>query len=340
MLSIGGQKIFTYREMAELLRSIGSFYYWPNEGNLGDLLIAEATRQFFEQEKLKWAPYNPANPPLETSYNLVYGGGGRFTSHWGSLEKHLTHLISPRVSRCIILPHSFHQVDSFLQKLDARHTVFCRGSRSFDYVTSCTPQQVQVRKGHDMALNLQLSKLPGKGQTPPGFEQESTRLASLMQHASRTLKRKVWQATVSCHFEGRSRKIAFLLRTDKERNLAVSSKHAYDISLFWSSSCSGNAYTPELIRLFAAALQYPDIIVTDRLHVGILSLLCNKQVYLLDNNYGKLEEVYQQSLQGNYPVSLVCDTALPLELQKAFSQLEHSWKSRFIHLVKKLTRRS
>ena len=39
-------------------------------------------------------------------------------------------------------------------------------------------------------------------------------------------------------------------------------------------------------------------VITDRLHVGIAAALLGKEVYLLDNSYRKLSEVYKRSLQS------------------------------------------
>ena len=40
------------RRVAEVLREAQPFFFWPNDGNIGDLLIAEASRQFFRREGL------------------------------------------------------------------------------------------------------------------------------------------------------------------------------------------------------------------------------------------------------------------------------------------------
>lgn len=327
-------------ELVETLHSLGTFYYWANEGNLGDLLIAEATRQLFDREKLSWKPYRPDIQPEEESYVLVYGGGGRFTNHWGGIHKHLAHLTSSRVRQCIILPHSFHQVDSFLQALDERHTIFCRGESTFSYVRNTVQPEVSVRLADDMALSLDLNTLPSPGSTPPWAAEEEQQLAKLLRwKVGRIMKRKVWYATVRSRIQGKCRKTAFLLRTDKEKNTSLSSPMAYDISLVWSSSCAGNKYTPELIRQFAAALQSPEVIVTDRLHVGILSMLCGKEVYLLDNDYKKLSDVYQLSLKHSPGVHLLDSGQIPQDIHTAFHQLNRGLFARvYLNLHRLLNR--
>lgn len=340
-MQTGPQKKTELHELAASLRELGEFYYWPNEGNLGDLLIAEATRQFFEREKLNWKPFCPMNPPQEASYNLVYGGGGRFTSHWGSLTRHRKYLTAPQVKQCIILPHSFYQVDDFLRSFDNRHTIICRGQHTYDYVTATVAPQVQVALADDMALSLNLATMATCGTSIAGYEAEEKQLSTLLNsHVGRIMQRKVRLSTVRSTLNSKCCKIAFLLRTDAEKSHPLTSPMAYDISLVWSSSCAGNSHTPRLIKLFADALRYPDVVVTDRLHVGILSLLCGKTVYLLDNDYGKLGEVHRLSLQKKYPTAqLITGQHLPPDIEKAFDKLNNSIFTRLYLALRKLRKR-
>ena len=57
-----------------------------------------------------------------------------------------------------------------------------------------------------------------------------------------------------------------------------------------------------------------DIIVTDRLHVGISSRLLGKEVFLFDNSYGKVSGVYEYSLKRCSRVHFVNDVQDLLKL--------------------------
>ncbi|MGN0836092.1 MAG: polysaccharide pyruvyl transferase family protein, partial [Akkermansia sp.] len=291
--------------------------YWPNDGNLGDLLIAEATRQWFRRAGIEYREYCPESPPQEEGITLVYGGGGRFTSHWGGIERHLAHLTHPRVRRGIILPHSFYQVDSFLQGLDERHTIFCRERRSYEYCRSLNLRAAVCLAG-DMGLLLDidalppLSPLPGRPAASDGTEWRQWRL--LRRAWSGRLARAVYRSSVV----SAGRRIAFLLRTDREKSSLLSSPLSFDLSLAWTSDCRATSCNAHMIRAMAEALRRVDVVVTDRLHVGIMSHLLGKEVYLLDNDYGKLSAVYAHSLHTAANVHLLGDAALPLELQAAW----------------------
>ena len=49
--------------------------------------------------------------------------------------------------------------------------------------------------------------------------------------------------------------------------------------------------------MMLSAIDSFNAILTDRLHAGIASALMGKEVYLFDNNYGKVSGVYGHSLK-------------------------------------------
>jgi len=319
--------------MKDRLLGLGVFYYWPNDGNLGDLLIAEATRQYFSRNGIKWKEFDPDNPPNEESYNLVYGGGGRFTSHWGGIDRHLVLLTAPCVKKGIILPHSFYQVDDFLRALDERHTVMCRERRSYEYVLSLHAK-AEVMLAEDLGLQLDVPALPSLSSfpvLPPEPDREKLRQRFLwLRQWPWLLSAGVRMACVRAPWQGRHAKIAFLLRTDKEKSSKLQSPFAYDISASLTTNCFPTAYNAYLIRAFAEALRYPDVVVTDRLHVGIMACLVGKETYLLDNDYGKISGVYERSLAKRPGVHLLAGGLLTPELLEGWRLLNGS-RNRILH---------
>lgn len=321
--------------MKELLKKLNKIHYWPNNGNLGDLLIAEATRQFFRRNHITWVEYNPDTPPDEENIVLVYGGGGRFTSHWEGIDVHLAHLTHPRVKKGIILPHSFFEVDFFIKGLDERHTVICREQRSYDYCCSVS-SRATIMLDDDMGLQLRLQELPEISSIP-----EIHDISNKVEHAQYELLQHGWhnkvlkgvrQATVYTLIDNQRKKVAFLLRTDKEKSAALRSPASYDISIAWNSSCRETAYNAYFIQIFAEAISYPDIVVTDRLHVAIMAHHCGKEVYLLDNDYGKLRGVYNQSLSGESNVHLLLNSELNDYLLESWNKLNYPPKIFFIKI--------
>lgn len=312
----------TTDELISLLRPLAPFYYWPNVGNLGDLLIAEATRQFFQRNALAYREYDPENPPQEEHYHLVYGGGGRFTSHWGMLPWFSEKLTAPQVSQAVILPHSLYQADDFIRSFDARHTIICREKRSYEYCQSLN-HDIRVELADDMGLQLRLNELGDlPAELTPTNAEEKRMLQCIRKGICCHMAKGVRRSTVTSPHGGKEQKIAFILRTDAERSGNVTSLLSYDISLACGNfSCKEAPYNGALLRGFAQALEYPDIVVTNRLHVGIMAHHVGKEVYLLDNDYGKLSGVYEQALSQIPDIHLIAGGELPAELQAALRKL-------------------
>lgn len=249
----------------------------------------------------------------------MYGGGGRFTSHWGGIERHLAHLTHSRVRRGIILPHSFYQVDDFLQGLDERHTIYCRERRSYEYCRSMN-LRATVCLAEDMGLLLDIDALP-----PLSYLPERPAASDNTEWKQWCLLRRAWpggvaRAVYRSSVLSEGRRITFLLRTDKEKSSLLSSPLSFDLSLAWTSDCRATSCNALMIRAMAEALRQVDVVVTDRLHVGIMSYLLGKEVFLLDNDYGKLSAVYAHSLHLAGNVHLLRDAKLPPALQAAWSR--------------------
>ena len=314
--------------LEQFLRGLGEFYYWPNEGNLGDYLIAEATRQVFRRNGLVWKEYRPESPPEEESYTIVYGGGGRFVPHWGGMDLFEEHLTRPQVRKCIILPHSIQGVDEFVSALDERHSVFCRDRKTLSYCRALN-SRAEFTLAHDMGLGLSVSDLPGLAYIEPlkaGAEDEDKTQYKLLKgggasHAWHRMK----LSTVKVG--GYGNKVTFVLRTDKEKSVQVSSDFAYDLSILYAASCRETPYSAQIVRLMADLLSCPDVVVTDRLHVAIMAMHVGKEVYMLDNDYGKLSGVYEVSLANRENVHLLpAGKAWPMQLRMAWFQLNAPWR--------------
>lgn len=322
--------------MVQYLRELGEFYFWPNNGNLGDYLLAEAARQLFREYGVVWRPYDPENPPQEESYVLVYGGGGRFVPHWGGVDRILKHLVRPAVRRCLIMPHSINGIDDFVKALDARHTVFCREWKTYAYCRALN-SQAKFLLGHDVGLSLKVAQLPSLDtlRAPQAIDgEEAAQQYAIMSGRG---MRRVWfhvrRATVVAPSTGR--KVAFMLRTDKEKSVAAASEWSFDLSALWNGSCQETACGAHLMRFMADITTYPDVVVTDRLHVAIMSMHTGRVVYMLDNDYGKLSGVYENSLNHRQNLHLLrCDEPWPAELQEAWHRLNSPLRSCFYGLAR------
>lgn len=262
------------------LHGLGSFQFRPHDGNLGDMLLDLATRQLFHRHDLR--AQTSAHP------HVVFGGGGRFVSFYGSLEGYIRELTAPSIARCIILPHSFYQVDELVCALDERHLVFCREQRSLNYCRSLN-SRARFLPEDDMALHLDRYALAHDLAASPLRPSGETR--SL---ASR-VRQMIQQSTIPLSRRG-GRRLTFLPRQGRESDLPEGWRRGWDVSDVWYGWGDGSLQQAFLIHDFLQALSETDILISDRLHVCIAGLLAGCETYLLDNNYKKLSGVYRQSL--------------------------------------------
>lgn len=131
------------------LRELGEFVYRPNLGNLGDQVIAHATREYFRRHAL---PYRE-RAGQASSFSFVYGGGGAFVPYYDMLPSLAALLRHPCFSRVVILPSSFHRCDALIDLFDERFTVFCREEQSYRYLTGRN-KKAHILMADDMAFTL------------------------------------------------------------------------------------------------------------------------------------------------------------------------------------------
>lgn len=258
------------------LQNSGKFTYIPNSGNLGDMLIAAATLQFFDIHNLSYVMYHEA-----TSFDtIVYGGGGPWIS---SYENSYTRIfpIFAKAKKIIILPSSFYKCDKLIDILDERFVLFCREKQSYSYLQA-PKTKAKIILDHDMALRIRKDILK------PGTLDISYADIHLVQMISR-------------YYSGQ-RDVGYFLRDDCEKKpnlIARNFKSDMDLSAFGGGNyCSSRDHIFFSAMLMLSVVDSVKTVITDRLHVGIASVLMGKNVYLLDNSYKKISNVYENSLKN------------------------------------------
>lgn len=268
------------KNLVNELKSLGEFVYVPNPGNLGDMLIYSSTIQFFKKLKLKYSLYKAGDMP-ET---VVYGGGGIWIDLYEcSWLKFLD--VFKNAKRIVILPSSFNNCAKLIEVLDERFVVFCRERQSFKYLTSQNTN-AKILMAPDMALGLDVDRLPTR-----------------FNKTSAVLKYVPYVNNLDVP------DVAYFTRQDMEKHYHCRSD--LDVSglgfglesssIDWADFCS---------VMMLQVINKANVIVTDRLHVAIAGYLLNKEVYLLDNTYGKLSAVYAYSLK-QYKNMHFCPDLLP-----------------------------
>jgi glycosyltransferase involved in cell wall biosynthesis/exopolysaccharide biosynthesis predicted pyruvyltransferase EpsI len=291
------------------LKKLDEFIFFPNNGNLGDVIIAEAEYQLFASLGLKYKIlnlYNDNNTDEQLlCHDYVYGGGGLFCGfHY--YENVMKIFKSKKLKKIIILPSSFYQCEDLLETLDERFIVFCREEQSFNYCLSMN-KKAKFIMAHDMAFSMEYKQFAQNWNIITNAIQKYNKKYSKLLYESycyfmitgNNIKRAIDEKVTKLR---NGLKLGIMLRTDIESNLSEDGKGRYmeaslDLSSFGWISCTDAGLVKALSFLFIMSLNYFDIIITDRLHIGITSAILGKKVYMLDNSYGKLSGVYRQSMQ-------------------------------------------
>ena len=233
---------------------------------------------------------------------------------WGQLE-YLAKLFSNKhISACIILPHSMRNCDALISAMDSRFSVFCRDEQSFQYCQSIK-STAAFFLSNDMACYMDIRNYltweEARKQLPrPGCITSALAGIFLPRHSKfRSLCRAYRKSIdrLDRHTKQREqilpdgRKLLLVMRNDSEAASSIlpnSMLHlpSVDVSRYGGGDCRWAEFNDLLVTQFFKTLDCYDVIITNRLHVSIASALLGKQVIMIDNNYGKLSGVWQQSL--------------------------------------------
>lgn len=316
----------------DYVKSMAPFLYLPNCGNLGDLLIAEGARQYFKRLQVEWSEYDEKNVPEH--YNLVFAGGAKITNEWGPNSKELKILADKKIDTCLVLPHSINGPNDFLSALDERYVLVCREQTSLDY---CKEHARGVRATplcDDMAIALDLEQverdcvdLSTLTMSDLTYWEDRTAFRILKEGFADDLRTRVYNSSVASEINGEVKRIAFLMRKDKEKAAMYQAEHTFDISAAWSTMGRKMKFNANILKAFSDALKVADVVVTDRLHVAIMAWHSGREVYMLDNSYKKLSGVYKKSLSTEKRVHLLSDGLFTPELDAAWVKLYGKYQS-------------
>lgn len=283
-------------------------YGLPNYANVGDLLIWEGILEFLKKVPFKckgecaWNEY-PTNPSAEDSIILIQGGG-YFGDVWRKAWEYVLDGIRPyRDNKIIILPMSIYYEDDSLRQADAdylagfKDLIICtRDEASFHCAKTYFRNQVLLVP--DMAWHIGRNYLsrwmrPSSGKvlllkrTDKELESEDICIPGINAdvHDWPTIE----SLTPS---EIRFKKYIRLVdkcqrKLPRVRSLLQGLKNkSFDFY-----------YRNQINSRGISFISSYETIYTTRLHALILSVLLGKEVYLIDNSYGKLSACYKTWLK-------------------------------------------
>ena len=301
------QKVITNSTVDSILAGLADFKFLPNKGNMGDIVIAASEFQYFNSNKYVYEVFDELKTEKYTNpYNLVYGGGGL----WHSLYKDdyqsiLKIFKSKNLKKCVILPSSFYDCDDVISLFDERFTVFCREKQSFEYCKSLN-KKAKFLLADDMVINADFDDFKSNLFDKEIFKQNFFNLTKFSLGKVYKYYSKIRENARTGLMEIGNTNIGLLMRSDDEGVINISDQYkTTDLSDYGGGYACDISLDYLLTQLFLNIIDNFEIIVTDRLHVGICAAKLGKEVYLVDNSYKKVSEVYKQSLYRYQNVHLL-----------------------------------
>ncbi len=316
------------KNIYNIINELGHFYFLPNKGNLGDIVIASCEYQYFDANKCDYEVYDCLNKEqYNQPFNFVYGGGGIWHKFYQQDYQEIIEIFkSPLLKNCVVLPSSFYDCEDVINVFDERFTVFCREKQSFEYCKSLN-SKAKFFLADDMVICSDFDMYKSNF-----YNSEYVRYFINNADSSNILK---YTFLYKKYLNDRERalkklktinnyEVGYLLREDKEKNINILSDdiQTIDASSYLGGFGCDKSYAYLCTKLFLEIIDKFDIIVTDRLHVGICATKLGKQVLLLDNSYKKLSEVYNYSLNKFENVQLSSIETLNSDIKKVKSNID------------------
>jgi exopolysaccharide biosynthesis predicted pyruvyltransferase EpsI len=283
------------------------FYYWQNQGNAGDALMATATFDLFDSLGLN---YTAVFPTKDTSQDfagkvLVLAGGGNFTEDGYNNYAKIVAQWNQKVKRLIVLPHTASGNEALLSTLVGNVDIICRERNSYEHVKHYA-KRANVFLAHDMAFSLDVQKVLSRQPNYPVMFAGRVVATALRHNARRNYPqaRNIWQDFHD--FAELKRKpekngVLNVFRMDIEKTNIKIPDDNIDLSLRFQYGLSSRPLTDYMTTQVFSYLDYFHTIRTNRLHVCIAAALLGKTVELFSNNYHKIQSVYEYSLKDAFP---------------------------------------
>ena len=280
------------------IKNLDNFYYLPNQGNLGDCVIAAATYKLLDDNNFE---YKIFEKNFNKPFSLVYGGGGLWVKNYrNDYQRILDIFKSENLKKCIILPSSFNDCPDLLDILDERFVVFVREQKSFEYLKNYGVKS-EIYLADDMVINANIRELQKDVKNKYFVSKNIFENLKIYRKFYRKIDKQIKNALKRYD----SYRVGYFLRNDVEKTIENKPYNNFDLSNCKSADWANKKLTFAVAKMFVDIINKFNVIVTDRLHISICAANLDKKVLLIDNSYGKNSAVYNYSLKNRENVKLV-----------------------------------
>mgnify|MGYP002626265155 CR=1 FL=1 len=290
-------------------------YGLPYYTNIGDTLIWEGTLELLKKVPFKckgvcgWNAY-PTSKIAGDNIILIQGGG-YFGDVWRNGWQYVLDGIRQfKNNRIIVLPQSIHYNDESLRKKDAqylsefKHLIICaRDQKSYDYAKSHFSNEVVLVP--DMAFCIKKTYLdrwvlPSSSRVLLLKRCDKELVTDDIVIPDTNVEEHDWP-TMETTTDAESRfayVIAKLRKAQRKLPKMSSVFRKIEDDMYY------RFYRKMMTSRGVSFLSSYQRIYTTRLHVLILSVILEKEVYIIDNSYGKLSACYDTWLKEVEKVGL------------------------------------
>ena len=297
------------KEITPLITNDYVLWGLPYYPNIGDTLIWEGELNFLKSCKYKcigtcgWDEYQPI--PLKENVVILITGGGYMGDVWRKAWDNVMNTIEHYPNNpIVILPNTIYYNDHDVMHSDAKRmaklknlTICVRDEVS--YQTAMKYFKNEVRLVPDMAFYISLNYLEKWRISETDKTLFLKRVDKELGNAQITIKANNVDVRDWPTMDGKA--------SVGERVFYKSRAFCYEttISLTWLHSFADwleyklgyLVYRKSMTRRGTKFISAYKKIYTTRLHVMILSVLLGKEVYFIDNSYGKLSSFYNTWLK-------------------------------------------
>lgn len=287
------------------------YVYWdlPYHINIGDTLIWQGTLDFLSNKPYKMLDYGnsvTANlADLDRNTCILLHGGGNFGDIYGSSQSFRKNIIEKYPeNKIIVLPQTIYFENKVVEEKDlqffAQHKnlyLCVRDQLSYDLACKYLTKD-KVLFLPDMAFcinNETLTKGASTGKKLLMNRVDVEATAIDLKYIEQVDTQSDWptfeKTPIYCNYL----KILLLL----ERKLLSISDKGNPLLKKYINHYAMSYARKKLIQTGITFINDFDVIYTTRLHGCILSLLLDKEIYLLDNSYGKNKAFYDAWLKDS-----------------------------------------
>lgn len=236
--------------------------FFPKSGNAGDGFIAHATYVLFEKYNISYTSYSQ-DEIAEDEIVLIGGGGNLIEGKYEDVARLIWQ--HRKNAKVVLLPHTIVGYTEIIAETNNNLEIFCREPVSYELALLNGAKKEKTHLAHDITFYL-----------------DDNYFAEFMREGKETL---------------------FALRTDGESSGAAPiNKENIDISLSWNGDLWKDAqFCKHATYSLASYISPFEKVLTDRLHVSILSAFLGKKVSLMPNDYFKNRAIYEHSLEKRFP---------------------------------------